>query len=65
MAREDPHSYPGIGDAITAVLFLGTPHQGSPSAGYAKILAQTANAIPSACKLHVSLEKCAPTYCNR
>jgi hypothetical protein len=28
---------------VIAILFLGTPHQGSSHAGYAAILAQTAN----------------------
>ena len=45
MAREDPQSYPGIGEAITAVLFLGTPHQGSSSATYGKVLGQTLNTL--------------------
>jgi len=30
---------------VAAILFLGTPHQGSPSVRYATILARTANAL--------------------
>jgi hypothetical protein len=43
IARNELDHYPGIGKAVTAILFLGTPHQGSPSARYANILAQMAN----------------------
>lgn len=45
MARDDPHSYPGIGDAVTAIMFLGTPHQGSAHATYATVLAKIANTL--------------------
>ena len=45
IARNEPDGYPGIGKAVTAILFLGTPHQGSPSALYATILARTANTL--------------------
>ena len=30
-------------ESVSAILFLGTPHRGSPSAGYAKILSQIVN----------------------
>jgi hypothetical protein len=43
IARNEPDSYPGIGKAVSATPFLGTPHQGSPSALYGTILARTAN----------------------
>lgn len=43
MARNEPQNYPGISTYLTAILFLGTPHQGSSTARYAAILAQTAN----------------------
>ena len=45
IARNEPDNYPGIGKAVSGILFLGTPHQGSPSALYATILARTANAL--------------------
>jgi hypothetical protein len=45
IARNEPDHYPGVGKAITAILFLGTPHQGSPAASYASILARTANVL--------------------
>ena len=32
--------YPNIMRSISAILFLGTPHQGSSSAGYASILSK-------------------------
>jgi hypothetical protein len=43
MAKEDPKKFPGIGKDITGIVFLGTPHQGSPYAAYATIMAQTTN----------------------
>ena len=45
IARNEPQNYPGIGKAVRAILFLGTPHQGSTSAEYATILARTANVL--------------------
>lgn len=32
-----------IGNSVCAILFLGTPHQGSPTANYGKILGQIVN----------------------
>lgn len=37
--------FPGIGNAIAGILFLGTPHRGSRYATYAYILATTANSL--------------------
>lgn len=45
IARNEPDHYPNIGKAIAGILFLGTPHQGSPSARYARILARMANVL--------------------
>jgi hypothetical protein len=45
IAKNESDHYPGIGKAVTAILFLGTPHQGSASARYATVLARTANAL--------------------
>ena len=44
-AQNESDLYPGIGKAVTGILFLGTPHQGSPAASYASILARTASAL--------------------
>jgi len=43
IAKNESDHFPGIGDAVSGILFLGTPHQGSPSATYANILAQITN----------------------
>jgi len=43
MAHNEPENYPNIPKSLTAILFLGTPHQGSSNARYASVLARTAN----------------------
>jgi hypothetical protein len=45
IAQNESDLYPGIGKAVTGILFLGTPHQGSSAASYASILARTASAL--------------------
>jgi hypothetical protein len=43
IANNEPDHYSGLAKAVSAILFLGTPHQGSPRAKYTKILAQITN----------------------
>jgi hypothetical protein len=43
IANNESDLYPGFKTSVSGVLFLGTPHQGSPSAKYASILSQIAN----------------------
>jgi hypothetical protein len=43
IAKSEPENYPGFGDAIAGILFLGTPHHGSGYARYGYIMAKTAN----------------------
>ncbi|KAI9748141.1 MAG: hypothetical protein M4579_007306, partial [Chaenotheca gracillima] len=43
IARNESVLYPHLSASVSSVLFLGTPHQGSPSATYASILSQIAN----------------------
>jgi hypothetical protein len=45
IAKNESNHYPGIGKAVAAVLFLGTPHHGSASARYATVLARIVNAL--------------------
>ena len=45
MAKSEPENYPGIGNAIAGILFLGTPHHGSGYARYGSIMAKTANVL--------------------
>jgi hypothetical protein len=51
IAQNESDLYPGIGKAVTGILFLGTPHQGSPAASYASILARTANSLVTTSQL--------------
>jgi hypothetical protein len=43
IARNESHLYPEFNTSVSGILFLGTPHQGSPSATYVSILSQIAN----------------------
>jgi hypothetical protein len=43
IAKNESGNYPGIADSVKAILFLGTPHQGSTTARYGEVLAQIAN----------------------
>jgi ankyrin repeat domain-containing protein 50 len=43
IAKNESELYPNIRESVSAILFLGTPHQGSPTADYASILSQIAN----------------------
>ncbi|KAI9747577.1 MAG: hypothetical protein M4579_007436, partial [Chaenotheca gracillima] len=43
IARNESSLYPHFNASVSGVLFLGTPHQGLPSATYASILSQIAN----------------------
>ena len=43
IARNESNIYPGFNASVSGILFLGTPHQGSPSASYASILSKIAN----------------------
>ncbi|KAF7507674.1 hypothetical protein GJ744_010227 [Endocarpon pusillum] len=45
IANNESTNYPGIKSSVSAILFLGTPHKGSPSAEYADILFKIANVI--------------------
>jgi hypothetical protein len=45
IAKNESKMYPGIADAVSGILFLGTPHQGSLFAQYATVLARAANAV--------------------
>ena len=42
-AKIDSSQFPGLQEAISAILFLGTPHRGSAYARYATILSHIAN----------------------
>jgi hypothetical protein len=44
-AKTNADLYPGIEDAVTAILFLATPHRGSNAAVYGNILGLIANAL--------------------
>ncbi|MCJ1249271.1 hypothetical protein MMC30_006494 [Trapelia coarctata] len=47
IARNESGLYPEINALVSGILFLGTPHQGSPSATYATILSRIAKPLVS------------------